>query len=505
MPERLRLLQPARRFSMPFYTARVGHWSDGVFEQVAREVSIDTEADAERLREVVKRVAAEIEILAGRRFGVSEQKSLTFLAQIFPFADVPDLQVGSPHVWDDGLGWPIPDPMNPDLATVVQLKRLRVPSSERPVPVVNALRAAGTVVARARRAGLLSAEYLASWLGNVIPRSYRTELLRALVDPAVRFNIPIAGLAVPGWWIQITRRLLWVTAETPDEGRLLEILFVPDTPDERPPMVLAAAEPVLIVARTMEHPATWAFSARIWTEEVEVAANRPWRPMAGAIHRHGVPTIRMDEAATDDEVACQLILVACWHRYISADEAGVTDAVIRAYPGPTQRIFSKTNQPDLAAAATLLLHRLLRPGFDPARSAAAARRYVSRLATGVVLEHRKATAADGSLPWQRLGISERYYYKLLRRHRVPKISGRYQVDSGVLDALRAYLDQRERPLPRRLAMELLIDRGFSKAAARKWLQRHPLEASLEAWPRRGGPLPGKQGVSVAASENGDAD
>jgi hypothetical protein len=127
-----------------------------------------------------------------------------------------------------------------------------------------------------------------------------------------------------------------------------------------------------------------------------------------------------------------------------------------------------------------------------------------RLATGVVLEHRKATAADASLPWQRLGISERYYYKLLRRHRVPKISGRYQVDSGVLDALRADLDQRERPSPRRLAMELL-GRGFGKAAARKWLERHCFEAALKAWPRIRGPLPGEQGVAVAASENGEAD
>ena len=32
-------------------------------------------------------------------------------------------------------------------------------------------------------------------------------------------------------------------------------------------------------------------------------------------------------------------------------------------------------------------------------------------------------------------------------------------------------------------MELLQERGFSYAAARKWLQRHPYSEALTAWPR----------------------
>jgi hypothetical protein len=46
------------------------------------------------------------------------------------------------------------------------------------------------------------------------------------------------------------------------------------------------------------------------------------------------------------------------------------------------------------------------------------------------MEHRKATAPTGALPWQRLGITERRYYKLLRRAGVPKIAGRYQTGFG---------------------------------------------------------------------------
>jgi hypothetical protein len=461
----------------------VGHWSESLFEQAAREIGIDVDVDGDRLRETLKKAGREIEILAGRRFGVSERKSVTIVRQPLPFVEIPDLQVGSPIESEGGVVWPIPDPVNPDLATVVQLGEIHPPSTDRRVPIGDALWAAGNLAARERRAGRLSADYVIWWLGNAIPKDQRVELLRAVVDQEARFNLPVLGVGIPGWWIQITRRLLWVTAETPDEGRLLEPLFEPKTEGEKPPMILAAGEPVLILVRTAKHPADWALTARIWTEDVNVAGDRPWRMMTDAIHGSGIPIMTVDEASTDEEVGCQLVLLAHWHGYISADEDGLVGALIQAYPGPVRRIRSKTDQPDMAAAATLLLRRLLRPGFDPAKGAAATRRYINRLASIVVLEHRKATAPAGTLPWQRLGITERQYYKLLRRARIAKIAGRYQVDDELLDALRAYLDWKEQPTPRQLARELLIERGFGEAAARKWLQRHSPEEAVNAWPR----------------------
>lgn len=478
-----RLLQPGGTLSIPLYTARVGHCSESLYEQASREIGIDAEVDGDRLREALAQAGREIEILAGRRFGVSDRKSVTILPQPFPFMEIPDLQMGSPMESEGAAIWPIPDPVNPHIATVVQLGEIQPPATDRRVPIGDALWAAGNLAARERRAGRLSADYVLWWLGNAIPKDQRTELLRAVVDQEARFSIPVLGVGIPGWWIQITRRLFWVTAETPDEGRLLEPLFDPKTKGEEPPMILAAGEPMLILVRTAMHPVDWALTARIWTEDVKVADDRPWRMMADAIHGSGIPIMTVDEASTDEEVGCQLVLLAHWHGYISADEDGLVRALIQAYPGPVRRIRSKTDQPDMAAAATLLLRRLLRPGFDPAKGAAATRRYVNRLASIVVLEHRKETAPAGTLPWQRLGITERHYYKLLRRARIPKIAGRYQVNDEVLNAFRAYLDWKEQPTPRQLAKQLLIERGFSESAARKWLQRHSPQQAVNARPR----------------------
>lgn len=161
-------------------------------------------------------------------------------------------------------------------------------------------------------------------------------------------------------------------------------------------------------------------------------------------------------------------------------EDGLLEALLRAYPGPVTRIRAKTHAPDMRAAAAMLLRRLLHPGFDPAKGAAATRRYVNRLASIIVLEHRKAIAPARTLPWQRLGVTERHYYKLLRRAQKPKIGNRYQVDDEILDVLRAYLDWREQPTPRQLAKEVLLARGFIEAAARKWLQRHSPEEAVNA-------------------------
>jgi len=178
----------------------------------------------------------------------------------------------------------------------------------------------------------------------------------------LRGQNPGAALAPTGWDVLHTslydpdhQAPVPGDAETPDEGRLVEPLFDPKTEGEKPPMILAAGEPILILVRTANHPVDWALTARIWTEDVKVAGDRPWRMMADAIHGSGIPIMTVDEASTDEEVGCQLVLLAHWHGYISADEDGLVGALIQAYPGPVRRIRSKTDQPDMAAAATLLL------------------------------------------------------------------------------------------------------------------------------------------------------
>ena len=119
------------------------------------------------------------------------------------------------------------------------------------------------------------------------------ELMRRVMDPAVRFSVPILGVAVGGWWIQIARRLIWVTGETEDEGRLFELLL-PTSKTGEDTSPLAATEPILTVVRMTQQLADWAFTARIWTEGVQRPTDRPWSKIAGAIHGHGIPTITLD-------------------------------------------------------------------------------------------------------------------------------------------------------------------------------------------------------------------
>ena len=54
----------------------------------------------------------------------------------------------------------------------------------------------------------------------------------------------------------------------------------------------------------------------------------------------------------------------------------------------------------------------------------------------------------------------------------------------MLEKIRSHLISRdEKMVAHSAAMELLQERGFSYAAARKWLQRHDYSEALTAWPR----------------------
>jgi hypothetical protein len=457
-------------------------------DEVAREVALrgGGSPDRRRVQEVLAQVGHDLDVLAGRSFRPARRATSLFEPNGLPFVDIPDLLVGS---LDPVEAWGIPDPVNRRMATVLQVLPLAAPAPTA-VPVAEALWIAGQLLAGVSKAGALSGDYVLHWLGAVDP-DQRVELMRHVMDPAVRFSVPILGVAANGWWIQIARRLIWVTNETEDEGRLIQLLLdKTKTGGENLP--LAAVEPIMIVARMTRHPADWAFTARIWTEEVQRPTNRPWSKFAKAIHGHGIPAVTLDPVSTPFEIACQVVLKGYWHGYIGSDEPALANAVAMAYPRQAERIQRVTHAPDRAAAAATLLEQLIYPGFDPAQGAEATRRYVRRKASIAVMQYRKSEAPD-RYPWTQVGISERRYYKLLPQF-AQKVNGRYVLDQDdVVARMKTHLDRVDQQRAvRAAALDVLRTHGFGEEAARKWLQRHRPEEAVNAWPR------GRRPVAPAA-------
>jgi hypothetical protein len=454
----------------------MGHWSESLVEEAAAMVGGDP--DREQLRALLVETGKEIDILAGRSFGGADRRSVGIDFGGLPLAEIPDLQRGTLESAD--AVYEVPNPVNKQMTTVLQVAPLMDPLPDA-ISVGDALFVAGQLVADASRTGRLSRDYVIQWLGHSTDGENRKALLRRVMDPGYRFNVPVLGTSVGGWWFQISRRLIWVTSETRDEGRLLEPLF--DKDESKAGLALVADEAVLIAARLTSQPVDWAFSARIWTEDVKRPLDRPWRMLAKAIHGFGIPVITIDGASSRLEIACQVLLLAYWYGYIGNDEPGLATAVALAFPKQVERLRRGTGAPDAESAAATLLEGLIHPGFDPARGAEANRRYVTRKASIAVMEHRKREAAD-RYPWTRAGISERRYYKLLPQF-AHKVNGRYHLDDeDVLERMKTYLDTREHDRTvRRLAIGVLREHGFSNVAARKWLQRHPPEEAVNAWPR----------------------
>ena len=431
------------------------------------------------LVELLAKAGREIDVLAGRNFRPLHRSTATIDSGGLPLVDVPDLQVGSMET-TAGV-WEVPDPVNPQMATTLQVSAIGSPA-RKAAPVADALWLAGQLIAGASQAGALKGDYVLRWLGERIDPEQRKELFRQVMDPAVRFHVPVLGTSAEGWWFQIARRLIWVTSETSDEGRLLELLLDGATSSDKA-VPLVATEPILIAAPMTQQPVEWAFTARIWTDEVQRPNDRPWSILAEAIHGYGVPTITLDPASTPQEIACQVVLKGYWHGYISAHEPALARAVATAYPKSVHRIQRQTDAPTRESAAAMLLEQLIRPGFDPAQGAEATRRYVRRKASIVVMEHRKREHPD-RYPWTHVGISERRYYKLLPLF-AEKINGRYDYDHReVVAQMKVHLDEQDRKRAiRTAALGLLRSRGFSEAAALKWLQRHEPEQAIGAWPR----------------------
>ena len=454
----------------------MGHWSESLVEELAQQIG--GSPDRETLRQVLGRVGREVEVMSGRTFQPARRASSRFEPNGMPFVDVPDINVGS--IGSEVPVWEIPDPANLQLATVLQVLTLDTPAS-RAAPKADALWIGGQLLAQVSQAGRLSKDYVLQWLAS-IDREPREQILRRVMDPAVRFTVPVYATQVEGWWFQVTRRLMWVTTENQDEGRLLELLFENDSSTDHP-LPLVAVEPIMIMAPMTRQPADWAFAARIWTQGVQRPIDRPWRMLASAVHGSGMPTVTLDTNSTPYEIACQVLLKGYWHGYIGGDEPALVNAVALAYPRPVERIHHATRTPTITSAAATLLGQLIRPGFDPAQGSEATRRYVRRKASIVVMEHRKREMPD-RYPWTRVGISERRYYKLLPLF-ARKVNGRYDVDhEDVIVRMKDYLDGVDHVRAvRTAALDVLRSHGFSQAAARKWLQRHEPEEAVGAYPR----------------------
>ncbi|WP_433890373.1 hypothetical protein [Streptomyces sp. CA-111067] len=456
----------------------MGHWSESLIDEAAQ--LIGGSPDRELVKDALAQAGREIDLLSGRSFHPLRRTTSVFEPNGLPFVDVPDLQVGS--IEPGARVWEVPDPVNPQMATVLQVSALADPVPKA-ASIADALWIAGQLVAGTSQTGRLSGDYVLGWLGTFVDPEQRKEVFRRVMDPAAHFYVPILGLAAEGWWFQISRRLIWVTNETEDEGRLIELLLdEAKTGGETSP--LAALEPILIAAPMTRQPADWAFTARIWTEQVHRPADRPWSRFAKAIHGHGIPTTTIDPISTPYEIACQMVLKGYWHGYIKGDEPVLASAIAMAYPRQVAHIQRLTHAPDRTSAAATLLEQLIRPGFDPARGAEATRRYVRRKASIVVMQYRKGEAPE-RYPWTQVGVSERRYYKLLPLF-AQKVNGRYEYEhDDVVTRMKAHLNRiDDARAVRAAALDVLRSHGFNDEAARKWLQRHRPEQAVDAWPRR---------------------
>lgn len=352
--------------------------------------------------------------MAGRSFPPVQRSTSVFDPNGLPLMDIPDAHVGS---LESAGVWAVPDPVNPTMAAVLQLVPL---DDSRPsttdLPAADALWNAGRAIAAVAREGGLSVDYLIRWLNASFDAQQLNAVWRRIMDPAVRFHVPVFGAELGGWWIQISRRLIWVTDKTVNEGRLAELLF--DTPTAEGMLPIAASEPILIVAPMTQQPMNWAFIARVWAKPVTRQVDRRWTAIAKAIHGSGIPTITVDSESTLDEVACQLLLKAYWHRYFDGTGPTLANALARAYPRQVDYIRRNTHPADSTAAAALLLEQLVQPGFDQALGAeapagtCAARRTSPSLSTA---RRRPRTATRGLRPESANATTTSSYRCLPRR------------------------------------------------------------------------------------------
>ncbi len=97
-------------------------------DEVVREVARRGGGNPDR-RKVIEKLAeasGELEILSGRSFQPARRKTSVFEPNGLPFVDLPDLLIGATE--SIAGAWAIPDPVNPRMATVLQVAPLAEPA-----------------------------------------------------------------------------------------------------------------------------------------------------------------------------------------------------------------------------------------------------------------------------------------------------------------------------------------------------------------------------------------
>lgn len=465
----------------------MGHWSESkdLLEEARQRIAGGPgrpQPTLDELAPYLREAAREIELLAGRTFSPPRTATRFFESDGLPFIEVPDFLLGSESELAPDV-YPIPDPVRPTIAVAFQTGRWPAEERVKPaLPTSEALWWAGHALHRWHTEERFDQDFAmvrytdrARAAGG--PDNLDPEFGRRLLNPDAYVHLAIGSAQLPGWFLQVTRRVRAVTRDTPDDARLMQLL------GHEGPVGIVAEEPRVVLARITEEPADWAIVLRLWKDVARVEA-APWRlsGLSKAIHGHGVPIISLDQRTTAPEIAVQMVLRAYWHGYLDGNDPGLAGALQSAFPRQVKTIREGTHSPDDASAAAKLLERLLSPGFDPARGVEGMRRYIWRHARTIILAHRQELRT--SRPWVDLGISERYYYRLLTKFVTKAADGRYVVDEEVMKRLAQYLELTTADRERRAnSIEFLLGRGFTLFAARKWLQRNPIEAIGSAWPR----------------------
>src|SRR4051812_10501257 len=102
----------------------MGHWSESLVDELARQVGGCPDRGV--LKEVLGKVGRNLDVLAGRSFNPPRLATTVIEPNGLPFADIPDMQVGSMEPMAGP--WAIPDPVNPQVAAVLQVSSLAEPT-----------------------------------------------------------------------------------------------------------------------------------------------------------------------------------------------------------------------------------------------------------------------------------------------------------------------------------------------------------------------------------------
>lgn len=122
----------------------MGHWAESLVDEVAQQIGGNP--DRRLLMDLAAQAGRELEVLSGRSFRPLRRMTSLFETNGLPFADIPDMQVGSMESMAGVRE--VPDPVNPQIAAVLQGATLANPAPNA-APAADALWTAGLLAAEA--------------------------------------------------------------------------------------------------------------------------------------------------------------------------------------------------------------------------------------------------------------------------------------------------------------------------------------------------------------------